>query len=161
MSSRCHTPSCDTKDLGCFVSQELCWSLFSSVRYLKKDAYGSESFWSAAGSQSWQRHAPLAIFESRGCISVYNATFRDRRIIHWPEILRTCKVKKLLRWILRKKLTDAVLTRSSKPFAWQFCGLKRFGSDGFWQCDFGGLLSSWPRSYSSYHRQDFNHTDSI
>jgi len=45
---------------------------FSSVRYLKKDAYGSESF----------------------C----------RRKIDWLRILRTCKVTKLRRWILRKKL---------------------------------------------------------
>ena len=98
----------DTKDLGCLVFQELCWSFPFGSFYLKKDTYRSESFWSAAGgtivaeASNMSRWPPL---NTRGCIAVYNATFRDRRRIHWPRILRMCKVTKLRRWILRKKLT--------------------------------------------------------
>jgi len=126
----------------------------SSVRYLQKDAYGSESFWAAAGgtivaeASNTPRWPPL---NTRGCIAVYNATFRDRRRIHLPRIWRTCKVTKLRRWILCKKLTRCWPDRQnllcSSPPACRACSW-RFEWFVWWKYGFLRWwhgLSQWRR----------------
>ena len=95
-SSWCHTSPCvfDIKDLGCLIFKESRSESVSSVCYLKKNTYGSESFWSvtcgtivaeASNTSRWLH------FYTRGCITIYNTTFRDRSRIHWPRILRRAR----------------------------------------------------------------------
>ena len=64
----------------------------------------------------WQRpqtHTPLATFEYAWLHRRLQRNIQRSKKNSLTEDLRTCKVTKLRRWVLRKKLTR--LTRSSKP----------------------------------------------